>query len=291
MTALSILRILPQPPALFPQGEVFYKGENLLQLSEKNMQMIRGARIAMIFQNPMTALNPVYTVGDQLFEVLRKHMHFSEEAAHARVIQALEDVHLPNPQQLLKEYPHQLSGGMLQRIMIAMALLCEPDILIADEPTTALDVTIQAQILTLLKELQSRKGMAILLITHDMGVVAEMAHRVIVMYACQKAEEGSLDHLFINPSHPYTQGLFQARPNRPIREGHFPTIKGSVPPITQLPSGCRFNPRCPYVMPICLLGDVPFFPIKEKAHQAACWLYDPNLEQKYIKSHDSTTES
>ncbi len=280
MTALSILRILPQPPALPSEGEVLYNGENLLTLSEKSMRHIRGAKISMIFQNPMSALNPVYTIGEQLFEVAYIHLGLSQEAATAQVLKALEDVHLPHPKDRLREYPHQLSGGMLQRVMIAMALLCEPDVLIADEPTTALDVTIQAQILALLKELQSEKGMAILLITHDMGVVAETAHRVIVMYASQKIEEGTLDAIFRRPSHPYTQGLFQSRPNRPIHQGHFPTIKGSVPSLTQLPSGCHFHPRCPYQMSICGKGKVASFPLPTPEHNVSCWLFDPHLEAK-----------
>lgn len=283
MTALSILQILPKPPSLHPEGEVFFKGENLLDFSEKKMREIRGVKISMIFQNPTAALNPVYTVGDQLLEVAHIHLGLRGEAAKAKVLKTLEDVHLPDPKQRFNEYPYQLSGGMLQRVMIAMALICEPDILIADEPTTALDVTIQAQILSLLAELQVQKKMAILLITHDMGVVAQLAHRVIVMYASQKVEEGLADTIFYNPSHPYTQGLFQSRPNRPINLGLFTTIKGSVPPITKIPSGCSFHPRCPYVMPICLSGEVPMFPLAKEGHVAKCWLYDKDLESKLKK--------
>lgn len=280
MTALSILRICPEPPTLPSEGEVLYKGKNLLTLPEAKMRQVRGARIAMIFQNPLNALNPVFTIGDQLMEMALAHLDISEEAALQIVLKALDDVYLPHPKELMQEYPHQLSGGMLQRVMIAIALICNPDILIADEPTTALDVTIQAQILALLQEIQAQRGMSILLITHDMGVVAEMAHEVIVMYATQKVEVGSAVNLFNRPSHPYTQGLFNSRPSRSIKQGRLTTIKGSVPPVTDLPSGCRFHPRCPYVMPICKQGEVPLFPLPAKEHLAKCWLYDPELEQK-----------
>jgi peptide/nickel transport system ATP-binding protein len=213
MTALSIMRILPDPPALPPTGEVTFNGQNLLDLSIPAMRKIRGAKIAMIFQDPMSCLNPVYTVGDQLLEVVRLHLELEGKAAHERVVEALANVGIPLPAERFYEYPHQLSGGMRQRVMIAMALLCEPDVLIADEPTTALDVTVQAGVLDLMRDLQAKTGMAILLITHDMGVVAELAHDVVVMKEARAVERGPIDQIFDAPAHPYTQALFAARPS------------------------------------------------------------------------------
>ena len=238
------------------------------------MQEIRGVKIAMIFQDPMGALNPVYTIGFQLLEVVRHHLGIKGEEALKIILKALHDVHIQNPEQRIYDYPHQLSGGQLQRVMIAMALLCSPDILIADEPTTALDATIQKQILELLAELQKKKDMALLLITHDMGVVSKAADECIVMYATQKVEEGSVKSIFTKPAHPYAQGLFRARPTHPLKEGKLYTIKGNVPPLTELPQGCHFHPRCPDAMPICLQGEVPFFTAhQEKEHMVKCWLY------------------
>jgi peptide/nickel transport system ATP-binding protein len=274
MTALSILRILPEPPALPSEGEVLFGGRNLLDLSEKEMRTIRGDRIAMIFQDPMSALNPVYTIGDQLMEVAELHLGLYGEEAMDRVIQTLEDVRISSPLQRVEEYPHQLSGGMKQRIMIAMALMCEPDILIADEPTTALDVTIQMQVLNLMRDLQEKKGMAILLITHDMGVVAEMADEVLVMYATRIVERGGVDAIFDEMMHPYTQGLFLSRPHLDSKKGELYTIEGMVPPIANLPAGCPFHPRCPHVMEQCRAGRVPTFSPKDKRHTASCWLYE-----------------
>ncbi len=279
LTAHSLLRILPEPPALPSQGEILYRDVNLLTLSEAKMRQIRGQKIAMIFQDPMTALNPVYTIGDQLFEVATVHLKQGHKEAEATVLQAFEDVHLANPKALMSAYPHQLSGGMLQRAMIAMALLCSPDILIADEPTTALDVTIQAQILHLLKELQDKKGMGTLMITHDMGVVAEIADEVVVMYGGAQIEEGDVHALFDNPSHPYTQGLFAARPAG-VHHGKLPTIEGSVPKVGALPKGCSFHPRCQYAMDICRTQKPPSFTLPEKGHKARCWLYDKDLKWK-----------
>lgn len=274
MTALSILRILPSPPVLPPSGEILYKGTNLLKLSEKEMRLIRGKRIAMIFQDPMTALNPVYTIGYQLLEVAAFHLSLYNERGVAAAIKALEDVGMPNPEHVMKAYPHQVSGGMKQRAMIAMALICSPDILIADEPTTALDVSVQAQILDLMKDLQKKKGMSILLITHDMGVVAEIADEMIVMYAAQSVEKGTVYDIFDNKAHPYTQGLFASKSDRPLRNGKLTAIKGNVPPITAIPSGCPFHNRCPYVMDICKQGQVPNFALSEPTHSTKCWLYE-----------------
>ncbi|GAB4235603.1 MAG: ABC transporter ATP-binding protein [Chlamydiales bacterium] len=274
MTALSLMRILPTPPALHPEGEVLYRGQNLLNFTEKEMRKIRGAKIAMIFQDPMSALNPVYTIGSQLMEVVVRHLGLRGKEAFLKIIQALDDVGIPSPKERVNAYPHQLSGGMKQRVMIAMALLCEPDVLIADEPTTALDVTIQKQIIDLMKSLQEQKGMAILLITHDMGVVNEMADEVIVMYATKAVEWGSVKDVQGKTGHPYTEGLFKALPSRHQHGERLHVIKGHVPSLAQLPEGCRFNPRCPYVMDVCLKGEVPAFPVVEGKHQAKCWLFD-----------------
>lgn len=280
MTALSLMRILPQPPALPPTGEVLYQGCNLLSISEKEMRRIRGAKIAMIFQDPMSALNPVYTVGNQLMEVAGLHLGLYGEEAWLCALEALKGVGIPAAEERMTAYPHQLSGGLKQRVMIAMALLCEPDILIADEPTTALDVTVQAQVLELMRTLQRKKGMALLLITHDMGVVAEMADEVIVMYVAQGIERAQANSLFDRPSHPYTIGLFQSRPSLESRRGKLHPIAGQVPSFRHIPSGCRFHPRCPYVMPKCCQGPVPNFVIDDPSHQAKCWLYDGSKESQ-----------
>lgn len=277
LTALSIMRILPKPPALPSTGEVFYKNRNLLAISEKEMRKIRGAKIAMIFQDPNSALNPVYTIGDQLLEVVELHLNLYGEEAIERIVKVLHEAGIASPHERLNDYPHQLSGGMKQRVMIAMALICEPDILIADEPTTALDVTIQAQVLELIKELQRKKGMAVLLITHDMGVVAEIADEVIVMYASQGVEKGSVDQIFDHMAHPYTIGLFKSRTSLQPRHARLTSIKGSVPSLTDYPKGCRFHPRCPYVMEKCRHGPVPNFELEEQ-HTALCWLYDGSEE-------------
>jgi oligopeptide/dipeptide ABC transporter ATP-binding protein len=271
MTALSLMRILPEPPALPSEGEVWYDGCNLLALPEPKMRKLRGAKLAMIFQDPMTCLNPVFTVGDQLLEVVELHLGLASAAARQHVIDALHSVQIPLPEQRMREYPHQLSGGMKQRVMIAMALLCEPDILIADEPTTALDVTIQAEVLDLMRALQRDRGTAILLITHDMGVVAEMADEVIVMYASQAIERGPVDALFDHRAHPYTQGLFRSRPT--ITRERLEPIDGTVPPPTNFPTGCHFHPRCPKAMPCCKEGRVPQFSLSPN-HSTNCWLYD-----------------
>lgn len=277
MTALSLMRILPTPPALPPTGQVLFKGQDLFKLPEKEMRDIRGAQIAMIFQDPSTALNPVYSIGDQLMEVAQLHLGLYGEEAIQRCTMALAEVGIPLPRERLLDYPHQMSGGMRQRVMIAMALMCEPDVLIADEPTTALDVTIQAQVLDLMRRLQREKGMALLLITHDMGIVAEMADDVIVMYAAQAVERGNALAVFDDMAHPYTQGLFASRPALQAFKGKLTPIKGSVPPALQYPAGCRFHPRCPYVMPRCHAGEVPEF-VLSPGHVAKCWLHDGSAE-------------
>lgn len=275
LAALSILRILP-PPALPSEGEVLYHGRNLLTLTEQEMRQIRGAKIAMIFQDPSSALNPVYTIGEQLAEVALLHSNMDLEEAELRVLEILQQVGMPSPQQWVDKYPHQLSGGMKQRAMIAMALMCEPDILIADEPTTALDVTIQAQVLQLIKELQKQRGMALLLITHDMGIVAELADDVVVMYASQVMEQGNVFKIFDQMAHPYTIGLFQSQPSIDTQRGELQAIKGYVPPLTHYPRGCRFHPRCPFVMPKCKHGAVPYFSVfGDETHKSKCWLQEP----------------
>jgi len=274
MTALSILRTLPHPPALPSQGKILYQDQDLLSLTEREMREIRGARIAMIFQDPSSALNPVYTIGSQLLEVAELHLELYGDEAVERVIRALKDVGIPHPEVRMADYPHQMSGGMKQRVMIAMALMCEPDILIADEPTTALDVTIQAQVLKLIRDLQEKKGMALLLITHDMGIVAEMADEVIVMYASQAVERGSVFQIFDQMAHPYTIGLFESLPGIHAQNQPLKPIKGNVPSLTDYPSGCHFHPRCRFVMDKCRQGAVPDFGVQEIEHCAKCWLHD-----------------
>ncbi len=284
MAALSIMRILPELIALPSEGEVIYKGKNLLELPEREMRSIRGASIGMIFQDPSSALNPVFTIGNQLIEVAELHLDLYGEEAEERAIRALQEVGIRDPQDRINDYPHQMSGGMRQRVMIAMALMCEPDILIADEPTTALDVTIQAQVLELMRELQRKKGMALLLITHDMGVVAEMADDVIVMYAAQDVERAGVRRMFQQMSHPYTMGLFESRPRIDRPQSYLPVIKGSVPPPSRFPSGCRFHPRCPFVMEKCKTGSIPNFTLSEN-HVAKCLLYDGTEESLERRSN------
>jgi oligopeptide/dipeptide ABC transporter ATP-binding protein len=281
MTALSLMRMLPTPPALFPQGEIFFQGKDLLRINEKEMREIRGSKIAMIFQDPMSSLNPVYTIGDQLMEVAEVHLGLVGEEAYNRAAQALQAVGITAVSEKLLAYPHQLSGGLKQRVMIAMALICEPDILIADEPTTALDVTIQAQVLDLIKDLQLKKKLAVLLITHDMGVVAEMADEVMVMYTAQDIEKGEVQEIFDFPAHPYTLGLFQSLPSLHLIKGPLKPIKGQVPHFRHIPAGCRFHPRCPFAMEKCLKGKVPDFKIAQSpTHQAKCWLHDESEESR-----------
>jgi oligopeptide/dipeptide ABC transporter ATP-binding protein len=246
VTALSILRLIMPPGRIEPESRMMFEGRDLLRLSEEEMRRVRGNRIAMIFQEPMTALNPVFTVGDQIAEVARIHERASRRAAWSRAVEMLELVGIPAPAERAKEYPHQLSGGMRQRVVIAMALVMKPALVIADEPTTALDVTIQAQILELLQDLQRRFGTSILLITHDMGVVAEVASRVIVMYGGEIVEEAPVDRIFAAPHHPYTEGLLGAMPRVGGQRERLRTIPGTVPAPTSWPAGCRFHERCPY---------------------------------------------
>ncbi|HZZ42665.1 MAG TPA: ABC transporter ATP-binding protein [Tepidisphaeraceae bacterium] len=245
VTSLSILRLIPSPPGKVLGGEIFLEGRDLLKLSEPEMRKVRGKEIAMIFQEPMTSLNPVYTVGDQIIEAITLHQHVSAAQARKIAEEALREVGIADPHRRLDTYPHQLSGGMRQRIMIAMALACKPKLLIADEPTTALDVTIQAQILELLRKIQKQTGMAILLITHDLGVVAENADVVAVMYASKIVEFAGVEDLFEKPRHPYTEGLFRSMPKLGGHVNRLETISGQVPNPARFPGGCKFHPRCP----------------------------------------------
>ncbi len=275
VTALSILRLIPRPPGRIAGGRIRFDGQDLTQLPEPALRGIRGRRIAMIFQEPMTSLNPVYTVENQIAEALRLHLRMTKGQARERVVELLAQVGIPAPRQRMSDYPHQLSGGMRQRVMIAMALACGPELLIADEPTTALDVTIQAQILELIRNLQRDQGLALLLITHDMGVVAEMQGRVAVMYAGRIAEQGTALDLFERPLHPYTRGLLAAIPRpdpatgsskRP--GGRLASIQGQVPSLLSLPAGCRFAGRCPEAEPRCRETDPPLE--LKQGHQVAC---------------------
>ena len=276
MTALSLMRLLPSQAQGNISGQVLLDGEDLLQLPEAAMRRIRGNRIAMIFQEPMTSLNPVLTIGEQIAEVLRRHRGLHGEALQRRLEELLTQVGIPAPRQRLGEYPHQLSGGMKQRVMIAIALAGEPDLLIADEPTTALDVTIQAQVLGLLKELQAQTGMAVLMITHDLGVVAEMVDRVAVMYAGQIVEQASREAFFAQPQHPYSQKLFEALPEIHKRDRLLSVIPGSVPPLTQAFRGCRFAPRCQRAWELCHQREPQWLPSGE-ARSVRCHLYDRRI--------------
>jgi oligopeptide/dipeptide ABC transporter ATP-binding protein len=271
VTSLSIMRLVPNPPGRITAGDIRLEGRNLLDLPESAMRAVRGDDIAMIFQEPMTSLNPVQTVGDQIIEAVQLHRSLSAAAARARALEMLQLVKIPSPETRLDEYPHQLSGGMRQRVMIAMALACDPTLLIADEPTTALDVTIQAQILDLLRDLRERTGAAIMLITHDLGVVAELAHRVIVMYAGRIVEEAPVGLLFADPQHPYTLGLLGSIP-RLGSDGdeRLTAIEGVVPNPYALPPGCRFSPRCPLADEKCR-SEQPALREIVPGHRAACW--------------------
>lgn len=269
VTARSIMRLVPTPPGRYESGRIVFQGRDLLALSEHSMQELRGSKIAMIFQDPMTFLNPLYTAGEQVAEAIRRHQGLSRREAREQVIELFRTVGMPNPEERYRSYPHQLSGGLRQRVMIAVALSSRPRLLIADEPTTALDVTIQAQILTLLARLQRELGMSVLLITHDLGVVAETCDRVAVMYAGKIVEQAPVDTLFARPEHPYTVGLMNAIP-RPDLAGVPPQPIDGVPPdMVNPPPGCRFHPRCPYREPICSQQEPPMIPLSSR-HGSAC---------------------
>jgi peptide/nickel transport system ATP-binding protein len=275
VTAMTVLKLIAMPPGKIVEGRILWKGRDLVPLGASEMQHIRSREIAIVFQEPMTSLNPVYTVGEQIAEVLRRHQDLNRRDAMDRAIEMLRLVHVPAPERRVRDYPHQLSGGMRQRVMIAMALACSPELLIADEPTTALDVTIQAQILDLLAEMKAEFGMAIMLITHAMGVVAETAQRVAVMYAGRVVEEAPVDELFANPLHPYTQGLIRSIPRLDKASGkrrRLEAISGTVPSLLNPPPGCRFAPRCSFASVACTAAIPPLRTI-EGDHKVACTLY------------------
>jgi peptide/nickel transport system ATP-binding protein len=281
VTALSIMQLVPQPAGYYAAGSIEFQGQDVLRLPEAEKRKLRGSAMGMIFQEPMTSLNPVLTVGFQLLEPLLYHQGLNREQAYTKAVALLEQVHIPDPERRFHEYPHQLSGGMKQRVMIAIAMACEPKLLIADEPTTALDVTIQAQILELMKELQRKKGTAILLITHDLGIVAETANRVAIMYAGRIVELASCAQILSNPAHPYTVRLLQSLPSGDQRDRSLQTIEGRVPPAHRYPQGCRFADRCHMVQPACRTIDPALLPIEE-GHTAACILYDERLQGRRI---------
>jgi peptide/nickel transport system ATP-binding protein len=270
VTALSIMRLM-QPPGRIAAGRILFNGRDLLALREPEMRAIRGAEIALIFQEPMTALNPVFTIGDQLGETLRVHGRATRRDARAQAIELLRAVRIPHPESRITDYPHQLSGGMRQRVLIAMALSCQPSLLIADEPTTALDVTIQAEILDLLRDMKATFDLALLLITHDLGVIAETADRVAVMYAGRIVEEGPVQAIFRTPKHPYTQGLLASMPGGPAGQ-RLHAIEGSVPQLGALPSGCAFNPRCPSRFEPCGIEPPPDYDVGPD-QRAKCYLH------------------
>lgn len=276
VTAQSIMRLIPMPPGEIKAGSsIRFQNRELLELSEQEMRRVRGKEIGMIFQDPMTSLNPTMTVGGQIMEGLKLHLNMSGAEAKERALELLDLVGIPNPQTRLKQYPHEFSGGMRQRVMIAIALACNPALVIADEPTTALDVTIQAQILRLMKDLQEKLGTSIIMITHDLGIVADMCDRVVVMYAGKVVEQGTKWEVFKSPQHPYTKGLLKSVPriNRDRNEPLVP-IKGTPPDLIKPPAGCAFYDRCPYAMNICKRQDAPDFDMSD-THTARCWLHHP----------------
>ena len=270
VTSLSIMRLVPSPPGHLAAGQILFEGEDLLKKPPDEMRRIRGDDISMIFQEPMTSLNPVYTVGDQIIEAILLHRSLPMAQARDLAIEMLRRVRIPSPETRIDTFPHELSGGMRQRVMIAMALACEPKLLIADEPTTALDVTIQAQILDLMRDLRRETGTAIILITHDLGAVAELADRVVVMYAGQIVEDATVDKLFADPQHPYTLGLLGSIPKLHLDEAALLTVEGMIPDPYDMPSGCKFHPRCPFADQRCR-SEVPPMRQLSDGHGVACW--------------------
>ena len=280
--ALSVMRLIPTPPGKVVEGEILFQGTNLLKLPEDEMRRIRGNRIAMIFQEPMTSLNPVLTIGEQIAEAVMLHQRLSKKDAWDRAVEMLAKVKIPLARERVRDYPHQFSGGMRQRVMIAMALSCNPSILMADEPTTALDVTIQAQILDLMRELQKEFNMAIILITHNLGVVAEMADNVVVMYAGRPVEHASVHDTFRDPRHPYTWGLLHSIPKLYERKERLIPIEGQPPSLIDLPPGCTFAPRCPFAMEVCVKADPPEYPVTDD-HYARCYLHSEHATEEEKK--------
>ena len=269
VTAMSILKLL-ESNGVIESGEILYKGQNLITFSEKKMQQIRGSKIALIPQNPLTSLNPLYTIGDQIMETIKFHRQVTDKEAKNLAIKALKDVKIPEPESRLNEYPYQFSGGMSQRVLIAMALCCNPEIIIADEPTTALDVTVQAQVLDLIKQLQQERGTSLIFITHDLGVIAEFCDYLAIMYAGRIIEYADVKSIFNNPLHPYTKGLLESLPSADKKELN--VIKGQPPTITEKITGCMFHPRCIYKKEICDKQEPPCV-LKEKNHSVCCYLY------------------
>ncbi len=271
VTALSIMRLISSPGKVVA-GEILFRGRDLVRLPEEELRQIRGKQIGMVFQEPMTSLNPVFTIGDQIGEVLQLHTNHPSHGIKREVVRILEQVGISSPERRVDQYPHELSGGMKQRVLIAIALACKPDLLIADEPTTALDVTIQAQILDLLKQLQEELGLAILLITHNLGVVAQFAQQVVVMYASRIVETASVTKVFGNPAHPYTRALLRSLPRADTRGGRLSSIEGTVPSPLHYPNGCHFSTRCPDVLAHCADKEPPCVEV-EPGHEVECWLY------------------
>ena len=274
VTSLSIMKLIPQPPGKIVGGEIRLNGENLVDASEKRMRELRGNDVAMIFQEPMTSLNPLFTIGSQLTEAIRLHRKGTKKEAFTQGVEMLKLVGLPRAEAIMKEYPHQLSGGMRQRVMIAMALSCHPRLLIADEPTTALDVTIQAQILALMKDLNDKLDTSIIMITHDLGVVAEVCQKVIVMYAGKVVEEGDVEVIFQNPKHPYTSGLLKSIPDIRAKKERLYSIPGNVPKPGSITEGCRFAARCEFVHERCLGESPPLYATEDDGHYVRCFLHD-----------------
>ncbi|CAH2713038.1 Oligopeptide transport ATP-binding protein OppD [Neobacillus rhizosphaerae] len=278
VTSQSIMRLIPEPPGKIHGGEIIFKNNDLIKLKEQEMRKIRGANISMIFQDPMTALNPTITIGEQIMEGIVQHEKLTRTQAKRVALAMLKLVGIPNPELRLKQYPHQFSGGMRQRIVIAMALVCRPDVLIADEPTTALDVTIQAQILELFKDIQKKTGVSIILITHDLGVVAQVADRIAVMYAGRIVELGTRREIFYQPQHPYTKGLLQSVPRLDIEMEELIPIPGTPPDLFSPPPGCAFAARCPFAMEVCKRV-YPFKTQKSNKHHVDCWLQDERAQK------------
>lgn len=288
ITSMSILKLIATPPGRIVDGEVLFKGKDLVKATDKEMRTIRGNQISMIFQEPMTSLNPVYTVGEQIAEVLRLHQNLGRKEAWNKAVDMLRLVGIPSPEKRAKQEPFELSGGMRQRVMIAIAMACNPEVLIADEPTTALDVTIQAQILDLMKQLQKQLGMSIIMITHDLGVVSETCDRVAVMYAGKIVEQIAADQLFTHAKHPYTQGLLNSLPRLDQDEEELQAIKGNVPSPYNMPAGCAFAPRCPHASEICN-SSMPELLNLENDQQVRCWIYTPEWHKNVPEDKQPVT--